>query len=141
MSISGVQKSAPSFAITRSHDRARPSPPATTWPFRGAQRWLAEPWHQAEELEEEIGAEVLLNRRRVGSEAAEVRARAEDVTRAGQHHGARLGIVAGSPDRGHQLREHVSGEPVPLLGIVQRHGRDAVVHPVADQLLGHRRAR
>ena len=33
MLISGVQKSAPSFAITRSHESASPIPPATTWPL------------------------------------------------------------------------------------------------------------
>ena len=33
MLISGVQKSAPSLAITRSHESASPIPPATTWPL------------------------------------------------------------------------------------------------------------
>ena len=75
--ISGVQKSAPSLAMTRSHESANPSPPATHVAVGGAQRRLAEPRHQPEELEEEVGSEVLGDRRGVGAEAAEVGAGAE----------------------------------------------------------------
>ena len=45
----------------------------------GAERRLAEPRHQPEELEEEVGGEVLVDQRDVGREAAEVGAGAEDL--------------------------------------------------------------
>ena len=93
--ISGVPKVAPSLAITRSQERARPRPPASTWPFGGAERGLAEARHQPEEFEEEVGGEVFLDQRGVGGETAEVGARAEDlVARAGEDDRADLFGVA-----------------------------------------------
>ena len=103
-----------------------------------AERRLAESRHQPEELEEEVGGEVFLDQRHVGREAAEVGARAEDlVAGAGEDDGAHLVGVARRLHRFDELGEHLRGEHVALLRVVQRHRRDAVVHLVADQLVAH----
>ena len=60
----GRSEGGPPLAITRSQESARPIPPASTCSLTGSiARRLAEPWHQPEELEEEVGGEMLLDER------------------------------------------------------------------------------
>ena len=102
----------------------------------GAERGLAEPRHQPEELEEEVGGEVFGDERHVGREAAEVGTGAEDlVAGAGEDDGADLLGVARLLHRVDQLGQHLAGEHVALLRVVQRHRGDAVGDLVGDQLV------
>ena len=104
----------------------------------GAERRLAEPRHQPEELEEAVGGEVLVDQRRVGGEAAEVGAGAEDLlARAGQDDGADLVVVADPLHRVDELAEHLVRERVALLGAVQRHRGDAAGDLVEKLLVVH----
>jgi hypothetical protein len=92
-------------------------------PVRRAERGLAEPRHQPEEFEEEVGGKVLLDQGSVGGEAAEVGARAEDlVAGTGEDDRSDLLGVTRHFHRRDDLGEHSPGEHVALLGVVERHG-------------------
>src|SRR5262245_5496922 len=109
-------------------------------PVGGAERGLAEPRHQPEVLEEEVGGEVLVYQWHVRCEAPQVGAGAEDLfTRPGEDDGSHGLVVAGVLDRFHQPSEQLSVEGVALIGAVQRDRR----HPVLDvieELVRHRPA-
>ena len=98
--ISGVPKLAPSagedqVARQRDPERAREHVPAGR-----AQRRLAELADQLEHADEALGAEVLVDQRPLGREAAQVRARGERALVGGaQHHAARRLVVAGPLER------------------------------------------
>ncbi len=109
-------------------------------PIGGAEAWLPESRHQPEEFEKEVGGEVFGDKRRVGSEAAQIGTGAEDfVARPSEDNRAHLLVVAGSLHRVDQLGQHLPGEHVALLRVVQRHRGDAVGDLVLDDLVVHRR--
>jgi hypothetical protein len=131
--ISGVLKAEPWRAISRSQDRA----------VERAKRRFAEPRHQPKELQEQVGGEVLFDQRGVGAEAAEVGTGAEHLLAGpSQHHRPHLFGIARRPHRVDQLSEHPARQHVPLLGVVEGHGGNAIGDLVEDQLVvGHRRPR
>ena len=103
-----------------------------------AERGLAEARHQPEELEEEVGGEVFGDERHVGGEAAQVGAGAEDlVAGAGEDDRPRLLVVARPLHRVDQLGQHLPGEHVALLRVVQGHRGDPVGDLVLDDLVVH----
>ena len=139
MLISGVQKSAPSLAITRSHESASPSPPATTWPLAAHSDGLPS-----------RGISRKNSRKRSvpkcfwiagASEPKPPRsAPAQNALPAPVSTSARASSSSRTRrDRLDELREHLPREPVALLGVVQGDGRDTVFDCVEDELLGHRR--
>jgi hypothetical protein len=104
---------------------------------RRAQRRLAQPGHHPEELEEEVGGEVLLHQRHLSGEAAEVGARAEDLLAgSGQDYGPDSIVFPRGLHRLDQCREQLGVERVPLVGTVERHRRHPLTHRV-DQFLSH----
>ena len=104
-------------------------------PARGADRRLAELADQLEQLDEALGAEVLVHERHLGREAAEVGARGERLlVRGGQHHAAHLLVVAGPLEGGDQAAEQLRRERVARVGVVQRDRRDAVSATLVEDL-------
>ncbi len=113
-------------------------PPGEHVAVGGAERRLAQPRHQPEELEEEVGGEVFGDQRHVGGEAAQVGAGAEDlVAGPGEDDRTHLLVVARPLHRVDQLGQHLAGEHVALLRVVQRHRGDAVGDLVLDDLVVH----
>jgi hypothetical protein len=112
-------------------------------PVGGADARLAELAEQPEQAREARRAEVLVHERLLLREAAEVRARGEHLlVRGGEHDAAHRIVVAGGLERGDQLVEHLVGERVAGLGLVERHRRDAVAADlVAQGFEGHGRGR
>ena len=80
--ISGVPNVTPSFATIRSHASAIPSAPASTWPLAAQIVGLPSSPIGVNSAGKRSIAEVLVHERHVGREAGEVRARAEDSSRA-----------------------------------------------------------
>ena len=114
-------------------------PPRQHVTVGGAERGLAEPRHQPEELEEEVGGEVFGDQRHVGGEAAQVGPGAEDlVAGAGEDDRPRLLVVARPLHRVDQLGQHLAGEHVALLRVVQGHRGDPAGDLVLDDLVVHR---
>jgi hypothetical protein len=107
-----------------------------------AERGLAEPRHEAKELEKEVGGEVLVDERRVGGEPAEVCARAEGlVARARQHDGPHVAVVSNAPHRVDQLGQQLPVERVALVGAVERDRGDAVGDVVKERFVVGRHSR
>ena len=104
----------------------------------GADRRLAELADQAEQLDEALGAEVLVHERHVAREAAQVGARGEHaLVRRGEHDAARGVVVAGGLVGVDQLAEQLVRQRVARVRLVQRDRRDAVVVDVEeDRLVG-----
>ena len=108
MLISGVPKVTPSRGDQQVAAQRQPEAAGEHVAVGRAERGLAEPRHQPEELEEEVVGEVLVDQRRVGGEAAEVGARAEHLLAgAGQHHRPDRIVVADPLDGVDELAEQL----------------------------------
>ena len=136
--ISGVQKSAPSFAITRSQESASPARRPRTWPLAAHSDGLPSRGISRKNSRKRSVPKCLCDRRRVGSRSRRGRRRRRrpsrprsSTTRAG------LVVVAGPPIASTSCAQHLAREPVALLGVVQGDGRDPVARPRRGQLLGH----
>ena len=83
-------------------------PPASTWPLAAQSDGLPSRGISRKKRRKQVAGEVLLDQRRVGGEAAQVGAGAEDLLpRAGQDDRADRLVVARSLHRVDQLAEHL----------------------------------
>ena len=107
----------------------------------GADGRLAELADEPEQAREARGAEMLVHERLLLGEAAEVRARGKDLlVRGGEHDAADGLVVARGLERGDQLVQHLVGQCVAGLGLVERDGGHAARGDlVAQGLEGHGR--
>ena len=127
MLISGVQKSAPSLAITRSQESASPRPPATTWPLAAHSDGLPSRGISRKNSRKRSVPKCLW----IGGASEPKPPRSAPAQNAfagaGQHdaRGPRRrrgpGAIAST-----SCASISPGEPVALLGVVQGDGRDAV---------------
>ena len=138
--ISGVPKVALSLATIRSHASARPSAPASTWPFAAQSVGLPELHDRLEQPREALRAEVLVHERHVGGELVEAAAGREDLlVRRGEHHAAHAVVGARELERRRSGRVSSSFESALR---VSGWSRAMVATPsldlIADRLVGTR---
>ena len=138
--ISGVPKPAVSLAMIRSQAIAIPSEPASTWPEAATIEGLPSSPSSMKTCGKEAGREVLVGSGRVGSEAAEVAARREDLlVGRSEHHHPGVVVLLDSPQGVEELREELVRERVPRLRIVQGDRRHTVGDLELDLLVsGHK---